>query len=232
MKTVDEYWAGFFGVAVSELLSAEPKIVPHAGLQNYQGVWLFRRDPKVVISAPPNLVAVLESHPSRCFTDEELIDLLGNKVDRVIGPAFQGFLTQAEFRPRASEARLLTKQDEESLHKLQAACDEEQWEHSDIEIGCEPIWGCYADGLLVAAATYRTEAGAAFSGLITHPQFRRRGFGKAVLSQATEHGLNSNLLMLYQTLVANKPAMAAAQSLGYKLYAMHLAIRLRSDDER
>jgi ribosomal protein S18 acetylase RimI-like enzyme len=79
----------------------------------------------------------------------------------------------------------------------------------------------------VAAATYRIESGvAAFPGLITHSEFRGRGYGKVVLSKAVEHGISHDLLMFYQTLLTNKPAIAVAQTLGYRHYATHLAVRL------
>ena len=242
MNTVDEFWASFFGLDVSELLSPEPKIVPHAGLQGYHGVWVFRRGFQVIISAPSLLVAELSSAlqplfamPNHHVTDEILIDLLGERTDKIIGPAFQGFLPEAGFHPVdspvASRARLLIEQDVRALADLRVACDIEEWEHSDIEpnikTGRNPVFGCFIDDKLVAAATYRIESGAAFPGLITHPDFRNRGFGRAVLSKAVGHGLNNSLLLLYQTLVANKAAIAAAQSLGFKPYATHLALRLK-----
>lgn len=57
--------------------------------------------------------------------------------------------------------------------------------------------------------------------------FRGCGYGKAVLSAASQYALDHHLLVLYQTLVSNKPAIAVAQSLGFQPYANHVAVRLR-----
>jgi GNAT superfamily N-acetyltransferase len=234
MKSADEFWASFFGLSISEFLLPESRVVPHAGLRDYHGLWLFRRGPKVIISAPPQLVFELTevfqpliNKTDAYLADEGFIESLGDKVDKAIGPAFQAFLPEEEFHPVSSEARLLAEQDEYAVEDLRAACDHDEWENSDVEAGRHPIFGCFIKDQLVAVATYRIEDGAAFPGLITHPHFRGRGFGKSTLSKATEHGLNNNLLMLYQTLLANQAAIAVAQSLGYKPYATHLAIRLK-----
>lgn len=233
MKTADQFWASFFGLNVSEYLSPEPKIAPHAGLHNYHGIWLFRRQSQVIVSAPAELVVELSEMLRKVnhlngWSDEVLIEKLGHRVQKVIGPAFQGFLAEPDFQPIASFARLLQEDDALALAALRAACDEEEWEHSDIEIGKQPLFGCFTDDRLIAVATYRVALGvAAFPGLITHPDFRGRGYGKAVLSRAIAHALDHELLPLYQTLMANKAAIAVAQSLGYQHYATHLAVRLR-----
>ncbi|BCM88412.1 hypothetical protein IAD21_00243 [Abditibacteriota bacterium] len=161
-------------------------------------------------------------------TDQEFIALFGDRVSKVIGPAYTGFLQEASFRPVASLARLLSSsQDEESLRLLYALCDEQEWEHSDIHIGQHPTFGLFVSNRLLAVANYRMEAeGVAAPGLIVDPGFRGHRYGKSVLSAATEHGLSRGLLMLYQTLLLNKPAITASQSLGYEPYATHLAARL------
>ena len=161
------------------------------------------------------------------LADEEFIGIFGNAVDRVIGPAYQGYIDAADFQPVTSLAGLLSAIDEPALGELAAACDEQEWGYSDIPIAHHPIFGIYRDGLLVAASTYRVEtSGVALPGIITPPRYRGQGYGKTVLSAATEHGLGEGLLMLYHTLTTNKAAIAVAESLGYKHYATHLAVRL------
>ena len=232
MRKIDEHWAAFFGLSVADFMMSEPKVVPHAQLQGYQGAWLFRRGSPFVISVPPDLVEKIDGELQRqsqgTITDQDFVALFGEKVDKVIGPAYQGYLEESDFRPITSSARLLLPADDNALRKLAAACDAEEWEHSDIQIGQHHNFGNFAGGQLVAVANYQMETKfTAMPGIITHPAYRGQGRGKAVLSAAIEHGLSEGLLMLYQTLVLNKPAVAAAESLGYKQYATHLAVRLR-----
>ena len=233
MRKIDEHWAAFFGLSVADFMKPEPKVVPHAHLQGYQGAWLFRRGSSFVISVPPDLVEEIEGEVQRqspgTLTGQDFVALLGGRVDKVIGPAYQGYVEEADFRPVASSARLLSSEDDNALRELAAVCDAQEWEHSAIQIGQHPNFGIFAGSCLVAVSNYRMEAvAAAMPGVITHPGYRGQGYGKAVLSAATEHGLSQGFLMLYQTLVLNQPAVAAAASLGYKQYATHLAVRLRA----
>jgi GNAT superfamily N-acetyltransferase len=231
MKKIDEFWAKFFGLGVEEFLQPQRKVVPHAGLHGYQGAWLFQRDLSVILSVPAEWVEEIRAAIERApdfITDADFIALFGNRVEKVIGPAYQGYLDEANFRPAISSARLLSSYDNPALLELRAACDAIEWEHSDIAVDHQPNFGCFEEGRLVAVSNYRMEAPrAAMPGVITHPHYRRRGYGKAVLSAAAAHGLGNGFLMLYQTLIANQPAIAAAQSLGYQQYATHLAVRLK-----
>ena len=51
--------------------------------------------------------------------------------------------------------------------------------------------------------------------------------GKAVVSASVQYALDRGRLILYQTLVANTPAVGIALALGMREYARHLAVRLR-----
>jgi len=65
------------------------------------------------------------------------------------------------------------------------------------------------------------------TGAPPHPAHRGRGYGRAVVSASMQHALDRGDLVVYQTLVANLPAVAIARALGCHDYARHLAVRLR-----
>jgi len=87
---------------------------------------------------------------------------------------------------------------------------------------------------VVAVARYRPAWEEAVSiGVVTHPAYRGRGYGRAVVSAATAQALEAGFIVLYQTLLANAPSANApsvdlATGLGYQPYATHLAVRLTS----
>lgn len=232
MRRIDEYWASFFGLSTADFIKEGLKVVPHAELHDYQGAWLFRRGASTIISVPPGWVEKIEMHVRRrsqdTLTDRDFIALFGEGVEKVIGPAYQGYLQEADFRPVASSARLLSAADDTALQELAAACDAGEWDHSGIQVGQHPNFGVFSGDCLVATANYVVQKDtAAWPGIITHPGYRGRGCGKAVLSAAVEHGLSKGLLLLYQTLAANGASIAVAENLGYRQYAAHLAVRLR-----
>lgn len=235
MKRVDEFWSSFFGLSTAQWQQSQTMIVPHRMLGDYNGAWIFRRDQSLVISVPPSWLEVVNGallHRSSA-SDEHILALFGNAVNVVVGPAFHGYLKTENFRHTSSSARLLTVDDEKDLPVLQGECSPDEWEHADIAVGQQTIFGLYDGCKLVAAANYQMWAhDVAMPGLVVHPDYRGRGYGKAALSAATQHALKSGFLVLYQTLVSNGAARAVAQSLGYEQYATHLAVRLRDDGEQ
>jgi predicted GNAT family acetyltransferase len=123
--------------------------------------------------------------------------------------------------------RALTPEDEAALRSLADACEVEAWERAGIAFDEPNVLGCFVDARLVAAARYRPAWGqTAHIGVVTHPAYRGRGYGRAVVSAATAQGLEAGFIVLYQTLVANAPSVALATGLGYQSYATHLAVRL------
>ncbi len=232
MSRIEEYWSSFFGLSIDDYVRQPIQIVPHRSLGDYCGVWMLKVGSARILSAPPNLVDTLrsavEAHGADLpFEGTDLIETLGAAVVKVVGPAYQGFLHESEFRASPSAARLLTSSDASALVDLSTDCSEEEWEHSDIgDLNC-PTFGLYAEGRLAAAANYRMESiDACAPGVITHPAFRGHGYGRAVLSAATADALDKGYLVLYQTLLTNLPAITIAEHLGFRQYGESLAVRL------
>jgi hypothetical protein len=44
LATIDAYWAAHFSCREADLHAPRTLVVPHAAMQGYQGVFLFRRD--------------------------------------------------------------------------------------------------------------------------------------------------------------------------------------------
>ena len=65
--------------------------------------------------------------------------------------------------------------------------------------------------------------------MLTHPEFRRRRYGSAVVSLVVATALEEGKLLLYQTLEANRGAVRIALNLGYEQYARHVAVRLKRE---
>src|SRR5947207_13853565 len=88
----DSFWANFLGCRIEDLALPQTTVVPHASLAGYLGLWVFRRQSSIIISAPPALVdtiAAAVGGPSvtDLFSEAALLQLLGDSIDRIIGPA-------------------------------------------------------------------------------------------------------------------------------------------------
>ena len=228
------YWARFFGLPPTALEADGVHVVPHVGLADYHGAWLFWLGGTVVVSVPPERVAAIQDAAETLVGSfpkaEHAQRLFGAEVEQCIGPAYQGYLERAAFRPRPHPGvRLLSEGDATALDRLRDACGEIAWDHASIapENGAS-VWGLLQnDELLAAAQCEPWVPGVASPGVVAHPSHRGRGYGRAVVSAAVAEALGDGDLVLYQTLLSNAPAVTVARSLGFQHLATHVAVRFR-----
>jgi GNAT superfamily N-acetyltransferase len=236
IQRIDAAWAAFFGLSPPAFLRPGVQVVAHHQLADYHGVWLFRHHASLCLSVPSDSVqsvqtAVRANTVESLFSEAGVRGLLGSRIERIIGPAYYGYVERAQFRSAPHPGvRALSRADQAALHQLADACEMDAWEHSGITFDEAHVFGCFVDDRLVAAARYQSAwEETAHIGVVTHPAYRGHGYGRAVVSAATAQGLKAGFIMLYQTLLANAPAVALATGLGYQLYATHLAVRLTAE---
>jgi GNAT superfamily N-acetyltransferase len=236
IQRIDATWVAFFGLSAALFLRPGIQVVAHHQLADYQGMWLFRHHASLCLSVPPDSVEGVRA-AVRAYTLESLFSeagigaLLGPRIERIIGPAYQGYVERPQFRSAPHPGvRALSRTDQAALQRLADACEVDAWKHAGMAVDEPHVFGCFVHNQVVAAARYRPAWGeAATIGVVTHPAYRRRGYGRAVVSAATAQGLEAGFIVLYQTLLGNAPSVALATSLGYQRYATHLAVRLTSE---
>jgi GNAT superfamily N-acetyltransferase len=159
----------------------------------------------------------------------DLCDVLGDDVDRIIRPAFLGYVDGATFRALApNTARPLGASDAAHVAELRAACGAVEWEHGGSELGQNPAAGVYMSERLVALAGYEVWGGGmAHVSVISHPRYRGKGYAGAVVSTLTATVLAQGLVPQYRTLESNTPSMHVAHRLGFVRYGVSMAVRLR-----
>ena len=189
------------------------------------------RPPALVIAVPavwrPAAAALERLAAAEAFQPDRLLALF-EAAGEVVGPAYQGFTDRADVASGwAREVRPLGVADRGALDALRRAAGEIAWAHSAIDPGRPPLFGRFADGVLVAAATLADADGPVASvGVLTHPRYRGRGHGRAVAGAATRAAVAAGAVAHYQTLDANTPSVAIARALGYHRDATTLAVRL------
>jgi GNAT superfamily N-acetyltransferase len=235
IETADQYWSSFLGCDREVLYKKQTLVIPHADLTDYDSLFLFVRDELFLVSVPPNLLDIFRTQAaawSRADALEEsrLRSLIRVPIELVAGPAFVGYTDDRAFRPATDEdSRFLAPQDITALADLKEACGALEWEHGGSQLGEQPVVGAFDRQCLVAAAGYKVWGSViAHISVITHPQYRGQGYGKAVVSRLTAEALNRGLAPQYQTLEANIPSMAIGQALGFERYATTVAVRLKS----
>ncbi len=233
LRAVDAFWADQFGCLPPALREPGLGILARAETHGGPSVFVFWRDPACLVTVAPDLLDRVEP-PVRGAAAADLISpafwqaLLGLPDEAFRGPAWLGYADASDFRacdPRGS--RLLGAADDAALRRLAGRCAPLEWEHSGIEFGHWPIFGCFRGDDLVTAGTLKNWSELLrHAGIVTDPAWRGQGYGKAVVSAMTEHALAEGAIPQYRTLESNLAAVGIARSLGYQRYAATLAIRL------
>lgn len=219
-------------------------------LADYHGVYVWQMGGVTLVSVPAGMVDDVSGAMDRALltfikgpdvhgsVEDEYINedfwrmALGERVARVIGPAYQGFCDAESFRPADTlGARPLTLRDHHALRAFIGACPPEDWQDSAISSDHLPLYGLERDGALIALASAPVDQmnviGMRSVGVVTLPAARGTGAGLAVVSALIEGVLMETMTLRYQTLRANLPSVAIARRLGFEDVATTLAIRLR-----
>lgn len=123
--------------------------------------------------------------------------------------------------PRRDCVRLLTPADASALDALHTACSREEWQLARIAIADPAVSGCFADGLLVGAASllYVDEhPRAADIGVLTHPAYRGQGIAAALIPPLADFCRERGLLMQYMTQEGNIGSIRTAEKAGFILW--------------
>jgi GNAT superfamily N-acetyltransferase len=201
LATIEQYWAGDLGCRVEDLRGEQLVATRQTG----PGIFIFARSGSVIAATPPS------------------------GLERVIGPAFIGYADAATFQGcDDAGARLLEDSDAQAMRDLRAACADEEWEHGGAAPRATAV-GIFESGELAALASYqRWGDWIAHVSIVTHPQRRGRGLGRRAVSAITRLALRGGLVAQYRTLVENRPSLALAERLGFRRYALTLALRIRA----
>src|SRR5262249_31073422 len=187
-RRIDSAWALFFGLSPHAFLLPGIQVVAHHGLAEYQGAWLFRHQSSLCLSVSSDAVeavriAVQAHTMESLFSEPGIRALFGSRVKEIVGPAYQGYVERPQFRSAPHPGvRALSPADEAALHQLADASGTSAWERSGITFDDRHLFGCFVDDRLIAAARYREAwAKTPHIGVVTHPAYRQRRYGRAVV---------------------------------------------------
>ena len=210
-------------------------VTAHGQLSGYHGVWFFVRGHSAVVSAPPAWVARLEQSCGSTVAEELLSPAaatraLGDATGEIVGPSFQGWLPAGRLRTVPSDGVQRVAGKEAVLAAFKSACSPKEWEHGGIDPEAAEIWASFQGEKAAALGQLRLHPGGAVDPcVITHPEHRGEGHALRLVGAMAQDALADGRLLLYQTLLSNRPAVSLALRLGFEQYATLLAVRLVPD---
>lgn len=233
LAEIDASWAHSLGCQPEQLHAAGLFMLRNAGeLADFAGAYLLKRDETCILSVPDAWrESAAQAAQARAvvevFDPAFLAALFGEHVARIIGPASQSYADATTFHLGDERGtRPLTPADTSALRQLADACQPQEWEHSGIGAPGSMAFGCFLGAELAAAGMLAPRGVVRRVGIVTHPGYRGRGYGRAVVSAMTRVALHEGAIPHYQTLASNVASLAVARALGFHEYGQTLAVRL------
>ncbi|MFY4816375.1 GNAT family N-acetyltransferase [Halorubrum sp. Atlit-26R] len=221
--TLRRYWADRLGVPPE----AFEKSGGTVGDAEEGGIQLFSHGDSLIVGVPGPLLDAAEDRSETGIPldadDEDAVHgwlTRFDGIERAIGPTFYGYADRETFTPVESDARALTAADAAAYRSFQRSIPDTEWEQGGTQFTPGETVGLFVDEELVAVAGFDVWEGVlAHLAVVTRPDNRGRGYGRSVVSQATEKAFADGLLPQYRTSDAWPWSVALAQDLGFHRFA-------------
>lgn len=240
---IHRYTAKRLGCRLDDLIDDGTRIVTAGAKPDPRLPWTnAARDPQIISIFRFGNTAIVRAHPQPSQAVAQVLQEL--PTQRVIEPSdvlalphvkasqpepmdLFFYLDPAWFRPHGSEAiRLLTAEDSGLMDDLHAAiAPHQRW---FVEIDHPIVFGSIVKQQLAAVASHFLfeEDRIAAPGVLTHPDFRRRGWGKAVSSTVVQWALEREWIVEWSTTHTNLGSRGIADGLGFREYATETELRI------
>lgn len=220
-------WAERYGRTVEDLRRPGTEIMPEDDLANSNAihVWTIgkrafaRMDPaceglvRRALAAQPEGTALSAGHLSAAITSHSI---------RKIQNSMLFYLYPPNLHPVSSGdgfvRRQLTEDDVDALSTLQAACTAAETEEAEVSVEDEIGFGCFSGTRLVSIATGFRLTGFMDIGVLTRPDYRQQGLGKACVSALCRWCIENDVIAQYRCRARNTGSRSIAEGLDFDLF--------------
>jgi len=226
-RRMEALLAAHYGIAPDALDRPGMTLVPVAPEQWDDWLELIPVGARVGVEVPPALRARVEAlvaaHPAdRRLSGADFVAAWGAEGARV-GHMKVYMLDEATFRPFTPDARYtvraLTGADRAAFGEFLARCAPVDRDEADISLEQQIPLGVFDGALLVAAASTYPWLGLVDVGVLTDPDYRQQGLGKAVVSAVARQVQAQGGVLCYRHALRNTGSQGIAEGLRLSLYA-------------
>lgn len=122
--------------------------------------------------------------------------------------------------PAPYTVRQLTPDDQTAFDLFLAQCSESECAEGDVSIDHLSAFGVLEGTRIVAAASTFEWCGFLDLGVLTDPQYRGKGLGKAAVDACARHHLSGEFIMIYRHSTKNLGSQGIAQGLHFAYYGL------------
>lgn len=235
-------WADYWACVPALFATPGTSPRPYGSQRSAPGIHIWTIQNRVFIEYDPSrgrqLAHAVEQLPSAITLTADLLarHWPDPKIDAItyglIFHLFPGDLPERHL-PGGFALRRLTTSDQEQLRLLEDSSSPEEMSEAFVAIGHEMACGIFQlrgqgkTPLLVAAASAYERTGFVDPGVLTHPDFRGRGFGSAAVHAVCEWAIRQNRIMQYRCNRENPASMGLARRLGFTQFVVQDSIWLK-----
>lgn len=228
-------WAAYFRCDLADFDRPGTQLVEWAEQRDSDWVYIWQIGERTFVRLGPQLTDLVQHVVARLppHTALRAADLISHLEDdaSLEYTVDLCYLQPDDFKlatsPDGFSRRQLSAADADAWAEMQAACTDDDLEEADVGLDHEAAFGCFQGRHLVALASmYTLRDGFADIGILTHPEFRGKGLGKAAVSAVCEWLLLNGRMPLYRYEVRNLGSAAIATGLGFKKYYVQESVKV------
>jgi len=226
-NTIYDHWSGYFGCKPETVRQHGTTLLPERKYEGdrvvalwYIGLHTFVQiDPacfeqldSLVKTLPPQ-TALQGEHIQSAFEEGTILTHDSGLTCYLFPPDLPDYLPPAPFY-----LRQLTEADADLMSALHAANTPADVDEGYVEVTHQAVFGCFHDRELVAAASGYERTGFMDIGVLTHPSFRKKGLGRAVVGALCAWSHQNGYLAQYRHNALNTSSQKVAASLNFRMY--------------
>lgn len=236
-REIDQHVADALGLRTEDL--HRPQVLVHRSPRSDRAIDLYRIGAVCLVLAPDEDLERLRVETAGLAPDEAFTRTVAARLaapdSTVLGPSWHGYVDGTSFRGRRDERVVRVDRDDDRLAALRDACAPEDWSEGGFAVDpaatdadTTPLYGLVEDDGLAAAGNMTAWRGAPGDvGLVTHPDRRREGLGRAVAATMVDDWLPAQGVIRYRALATNAASLAVAAALGFEGYGANILVRRR-----
>jgi len=225
-----DIWATYFECSPLMLRNGGLSVIPRDNLKDTGLVHLYKIDKRSIaycdIEVRSVMVDMMQINGLRKgvgygMTEAEIQSELADKALEHDHVLWLFYLYPPDFKPYTSSdfnVRQLSESDEGALDDLHSACTPADVDEAEVSVTDELAYGAFEGDKMVACASLYDWRGFGDPGVLVHPDYRKRGLGKAVVSPICQWVLDQGRVMNYRCDSRNTGSARIAKRLGFTQY--------------
>lgn len=223
LDTIYSHWSDLFHIPKSTFHSAGTVIVE--GGHRASPVCILKLENRKIICIHKHLYEKMSQaakDKSKDF-DEDFVTKFLEEINFRYNPADIVLYLPSMEAPLAYDnksnliiRKLLQNQDEEAFKSMEAECSEEDLDAGYVELDQEIVYGAFLGDKLISYAGAYEDSGIVYDiGVVTHPEYRRLGAGKGVVTSLCNELISLGKIPQYRVQPQLIGSIQIAKSIGF-----------------